>query len=150
MVAGQICCCEGHWTFFRLLVFLNPLISLLSVFRAFCFKALSCSLWTILIFSVFFKRSTWTTSGWQYSADCTFGVMHWCADILYMNNLQTGSILDYTLAYLGAILARVRDKWDAPSKTGLIEITSSREYYRIYSGIQFVSGSILVLDWWWC
>jgi cytoplasmic FMR1 interacting protein len=54
-----------------------------------------------------------------------------------MNNLQTGSILDYTLAYLGAILARVRDKWDAPSKTGLIEITSSREYYRIYSGIQF-------------
>jgi cytoplasmic FMR1 interacting protein len=68
------------------------------------------------------------------------------ADILYMNNLQTGSILDYTLAYLGAILARVRDKWDAPSKTGLIEITSSREYYRIYSGIQFVSGSILVLD----
>jgi len=59
------------------------------------------------------------------------------ADILYMNNLQTGSILDYTLAYLGAILARVRDKWDAPSKTGLIEITSSREYYRIYSGIQF-------------
>jgi cytoplasmic FMR1 interacting protein len=63
-----------------------------------------------------------------------------------MNNLQTGSILDYTLAYLGAILARVREKWDAPSKTGLIEITSSREYYRIYSGIQFVSGSILVLD----
>jgi cytoplasmic FMR1 interacting protein len=59
------------------------------------------------------------------------------ADILYMNNLQTGSILDYTLAYLGAVLARVREKWDQPSKTGLIEITTSREYYRIYSGFQF-------------
>jgi hypothetical protein len=65
-----------------------------------------------------------------------------CADILYMNNLQTGSILDYTLAYLGAVLARVREKWDQPSKTGLIEITTSREYYRIYSGIQFVSTSV--------
>lgn len=63
-----------------------------------------------------------------------------CADILYMNNLQTGSILDYTLAYLGAVLARVREKWDQPSKTGLIEITTSREYYRIYSGFQFVSN----------
>lgn len=62
-----------------------------------------------------------------------------CSDMLYMNNLQTGSILDYTLAYLGAVLARVREKWDLPSKTGLIEITTSKEYYRIYSGIQFVS-----------
>lgn len=65
-----------------------------------------------------------------------------CADILYMNNLQTGSILDYTLAYLGAVLARNREKWDQPSKTGLIEITTSREYYRIYSGFQFVSLSV--------
>lgn len=67
-----------------------------------------------------------------------------CSDMLYMNNLQTGSILDYTLAYLGAVLARVREKWDLPSKTGLIEITTSKEYYRIYSGIQFVSHLINV------
>ena len=62
-----------------------------------------------------------------------------------MNNLQTGSILDYTLAYLGAVLARVREKWDQPSKTGLIEITTSREYYRIYSGFQFVSDFVSFL-----
>jgi cytoplasmic FMR1 interacting protein len=68
-----------------------------------------------------------------------------CADILYMNNLQTGSILDYTLAYLGAVLARVREKWDQPSKTGLIEITTSREYYRIYSGFQFVSNCLFLV-----
>lgn len=67
------------------------------------------------------------------------------ADILYMNNLQTGSILDYTLAYIGAELGRVRDKWDLPSKTGLIEITTSREFYRIYSSIQFVSVAITPL-----
>ena len=68
-----------------------------------------------------------------------------CADILYMNNLQTGSILDYTLAYLGAVLARAREKWDQLSKTGLIEITTSREFYRIYCGFQFVSNILSFL-----
>lgn len=72
-----------------------------------------------------------------------------CADILYMNNLQTGSILDYTLAYLGAVLARVSEKWDQPSKTGLIEITTSREYYRVYSGFQFVRHFVLYCDAQW-
>ncbi|CAM6128500.1 unnamed protein product [Calypogeia fissa] len=60
------------------------------------------------------------------------------ADILYVNNLQTGSTLDYTLAYLSAILDTVRSKWNSPSKTGLIEITTSKEFHRIYSGVQFV------------
>ncbi|CAM6089472.1 unnamed protein product [Calypogeia fissa] len=60
------------------------------------------------------------------------------ADILYVNNLQTGSTLDYTLAYLSALLDMVREKWSSPSKTGLIEITTSKEYHRIYSAIQFV------------
>lgn len=59
-------------------------------------------------------------------------------DILYVNNLQTGSTLDYTLAYLSAILDTIRAKWNSPSKTGLIEITTSKEFHRIYSGIQFV------------
>ncbi|KAL2641399.1 hypothetical protein R1flu_008986 [Riccia fluitans] len=60
------------------------------------------------------------------------------ADILYVNNLQTGSTLDYTLAYLSAILDSVRQRWNSPSKSGLIEITTSREFHRVYSGIQFV------------
>lgn len=58
-------------------------------------------------------------------------------DILYMNNLQTGSVLDYTLTYLHAILSRARDKWDLPPKSGLVEITLSKEYHRIYSGLQY-------------
>nr|PNR59501.1 hypothetical protein PHYPA_002292 [Physcomitrium patens] len=58
-------------------------------------------------------------------------------DILYMNNLQTGSVLDYTLTYLHAILSRSRVKWDLPPKSGLIEITLSKEYHRIYSGLQY-------------
>ncbi|CAM6019075.1 unnamed protein product [Sphagnum balticum] len=61
-------------------------------------------------------------------------------DILYMNNLQTGSVLDYTLKYMVAVLAQARDSWEVPSKSGLIEITVSKEYHRIYSAIQFVSA----------
>lgn len=56
-----------------------------------------------------------------------------------MNNLQTGSILDYTLAYLSAVLDSVRGKFNMPSKTGLIEITSTKEFHRVFSGLQFVS-----------
>ncbi|XP_024519238.1 protein PIR [Selaginella moellendorffii] len=57
---------------------------------------------------------------------------------LYMKNIQTGSVLEYTLAYLSVVLDSFREKWSSPSKTGLIEITTSKEYHRIYSGIQFV------------
>ena len=49
------------------------------------------------------------------------------------------------LAYFGAKLGRVGDKWDLPYKTGLIEITTSREFYQIYSSIQFVSLAITPL-----
>ncbi|CAK9264816.1 unnamed protein product [Sphagnum jensenii] len=63
------------------------------------------------------------------------------ADILYMNNLQTGSVLDYTLKFLVAVLVRSRERWDFPSKSGLIEITVSKEYHRIYSAIQFVHST---------
>ena len=70
----------------------------------------------------------------DYSCGCLL-----VADILYMNNLQTGSVLDYTLTYLHAILSRSREKWDLPPKSGLIEITLSREYHRLYSGLQYVS-----------
>jgi cytoplasmic FMR1 interacting protein len=66
-----------------------------------------------------------------------------CVDILYMNNLQTGSVLDYTLKFLVAVLVRSRERWDFPSKSGLIEITVSKEYHRIYSAIQFVSNLVL-------
>eukprot|EP01018_Ginkgo_biloba_P020738 Gb_18362 [translate_table: standard] len=59
------------------------------------------------------------------------------ADSFYMNNIHTGSILDYTLAFMSAALDTVRDKWNATPKTGLIDITTSREFYRIYSGLQF-------------
>lgn len=57
-----------------------------------------------------------------------------------MNNLQTGSVLDYTLTFLQTVLSRARDRWDLAPKSGLIEITHSKEYHRIYSGLQFVSS----------
>lgn len=60
------------------------------------------------------------------------------ADSVYINNIQTGSVLDYTLAFMSAALDMVRDKWDPTPKTGFIDITASREFYRIYSGLQFV------------
>eukprot|EP00249_Psilotum_nudum_P020261 c27628_g3_i1 orf=83-4003(+) len=60
------------------------------------------------------------------------------AETIFMNIVHSGSILDYTLAFLSAVLDTVHTKWNTLSKTGLIEITTTRDFHRIYSGIQFV------------
>ncbi|XP_057867272.2 protein PIR isoform X2 [Cryptomeria japonica] len=60
------------------------------------------------------------------------------ADSFYASSIQTGSVLDYTLAFMSASLDTVRGKWDPSPKTGFIDITSSREFSRIYSGLQFM------------
>lgn len=62
------------------------------------------------------------------------------ADILYRTNMQTGSVLEYTLAFISAALDRFRNKWSTAPKTGFIDITTSKDFYRIYSGLQFVSS----------
>ncbi|XP_006854249.2 protein PIR [Amborella trichopoda] len=60
------------------------------------------------------------------------------ADVFYKNNLHSGSVLEYSLAYTSAALDRLRSKWSSNPKTGFIDITTSKDFYRIYGGLQFV------------
>ncbi|XVF06486.1 hypothetical protein REPUB_Repub06bG0052400 [Reevesia pubescens] len=58
------------------------------------------------------------------------------ADLLYKANLNTGSVLEYALAFTSASLDKYCSKWSAAPKTGFIDITTSKDFYRIYSGLQ--------------
>ncbi|XP_022745572.1 protein PIR isoform X4 [Durio zibethinus] len=58
------------------------------------------------------------------------------ADLLYKANLNTGSVLEYALAFTSAALDKYCSKWSAAPKTGFIDITTSKDFYRIYSGLQ--------------
>ncbi|CAJ1961203.1 unnamed protein product [Sphenostylis stenocarpa] len=58
------------------------------------------------------------------------------ADLLYKANLNTGSVLEYALAFTSAALDKYCSKWSAAPKTGFIDITISKDFYRIYSGLQ--------------
>ncbi|KAK9087624.1 hypothetical protein Syun_030018 [Stephania yunnanensis] len=59
------------------------------------------------------------------------------ADLLYKANITTGSVLEYTLAFTSAALDKYCSKWNAAPKTGFIDITTSKDFYRVYSGLQF-------------
>ncbi|XP_057549982.1 protein PIR isoform X1 [Amaranthus tricolor] len=58
------------------------------------------------------------------------------ADLLYKANLNTGSVLEYALAFTSAALDKYCNKWSATPKTGFIDITTSKDFYRIFSGLQ--------------
>ncbi|TYK10100.1 protein PIR [Cucumis melo var. makuwa] len=58
------------------------------------------------------------------------------ADLLYKSNLNTGCVLEYALAFTSAALDKYCSKWSAAPKTGFIDITTSKDFYRIYSGLQ--------------
>ncbi|XP_010549637.1 PREDICTED: protein PIR [Tarenaya hassleriana] len=58
------------------------------------------------------------------------------ADLLYKANMNGGSVLEYTLAFTSAALDKYCSKWSAPPKTGFIDITTSKDFYRIYGGLQ--------------
>ncbi|KAJ9185753.1 hypothetical protein P3X46_005347 [Hevea brasiliensis] len=58
------------------------------------------------------------------------------ADLLYKANMNTGSVLEYALAFTSAALDKYCTKWSAAPKTGFIDITTSKDFYRIYSGLQ--------------
>lgn len=58
------------------------------------------------------------------------------ADLLYKANINTGSVLEYALAFTSAALDKYCTKWSAAPKTGFIDITTSKDFYRIYSGLQ--------------
>ncbi|XP_059437375.1 protein PIR [Corylus avellana] len=58
------------------------------------------------------------------------------ADLLYKANMNTGSVLEYALAFTSAALDKYCSKWSTAPKTGFIDITTSKDFYRIYSGLQ--------------
>ncbi|KAK7839487.1 protein pir, partial [Quercus suber] len=58
------------------------------------------------------------------------------ADLLYKANMNTGSVLEYALAFTSAALDKYCSKWSNAPKTGFIDITTSKDFYRIYSGLQ--------------
>ncbi|KNA11936.1 hypothetical protein SOVF_130140 [Spinacia oleracea] len=58
------------------------------------------------------------------------------ADLLYKANMNTGSVLEYALAFTSAALDKYCGKWSATPKTGFIDITTSKDFYRIFSGLQ--------------
>ncbi|RZC22453.1 Protein PIR isoform D [Glycine soja] len=64
------------------------------------------------------------------------------ADLLYKANLNTGSVLEYALAFTSAALDKYCNKWSAAPKTGFIDITISKDFYRIYSGLQIVRSNL--------
>ncbi|KAM7269714.1 hypothetical protein ACFE04_025211 [Oxalis oulophora] len=60
------------------------------------------------------------------------------ADLLYKAHMNTGSVLEYALAFTSAALDKYCSKWSAAPKTGFLDITTSKDFYRIYSGLQIV------------
>lgn len=58
------------------------------------------------------------------------------ADLLYKANMNTGSVLEYALAFTSAALDKYCSKWSAAPKTGFVDITTSKDFYRIFSGLQ--------------
>lgn len=68
--------------------------------------------------------------------------MSFTADLLYKANMNTGSVLEYALAFTSAALDKYCSKWSAVPKTGFIDITTSKDFYRIYSGLQIVRNNL--------
>lgn len=58
------------------------------------------------------------------------------ADLLYTASMNAGSVLEYALAFTSAALDKYCCKWSTAPKTGFIDITTSKDFYRIYSGLQ--------------
>lgn len=58
------------------------------------------------------------------------------ADLLYKSNINAGSVLEYSLAFTSAVLDKYCSKWSVVPKTGFVDITTSKDFYRIYSGLQ--------------
>jgi ABC-type microcin C transport system permease subunit YejB len=56
--------------------------------------------------------------------------------------MNTGNVLEYALAFTSAALDKYCSKWSTAPKTGFIDITTSKDFYRIYSGLQIVSKNL--------
>ncbi|KAL3638793.1 hypothetical protein CASFOL_016700 [Castilleja foliolosa] len=58
------------------------------------------------------------------------------ADLLYKSTMNAGSVLEYSLAFTSAALDKYCSKWSVIPRTGFLDITTSKDFYRIYSGLQ--------------
>ncbi|KAE8713220.1 Oxysterol-binding protein-related protein 1D [Hibiscus syriacus] len=61
-------------------------------------------------------------------------------DLLYMANLNTGSVLEYafaTFAFTSATLDKYCSKWSAAPKTGFIDITTLKDFVVLLSQIRY-------------
>lgn len=66
-------------------------------------------------------------------------------DLLCKANMNTGSVLEYALAFTSAALDKYCGKWSAAPKTGFLDITTSKDFYRIFSGLQIVRKKLMEL-----
>lgn len=126
----------------RSLFFVNGLFFLHCILQS-----ASIFLWYFQSFSIhFFFNSLLLVENLSFCF-CSFHfVVSYCScifdcitDLLYKANLNTGSVLEYALAFTSAALDKYCSKWSAAPKTGFIDITTSKDFYRIYSGLQIVS-----------
>ncbi|KAL7118012.1 hypothetical protein ACP275_03G108900 [Erythranthe tilingii] len=84
-------------------------------------------------------KSIATTSNPSFSNPSSLRVLSRqaeAADLLYKSNINAGSVLEYSLAFTSAALDKYCSKWSVIPKTGFVDITTSKDFYRIYSGLQ--------------
>lgn len=119
-----------------------------------CIVFINSSLWKFLWRHLVSHASTWIgilkkpiIIFWFLFHCCSlvevFRCLLFLADLLYKANLNTGSVLEYSLAFTSAALDKYCGKWSAVPKTGFIDITTSKDFYRIYSGLQIVRNNLV-------
>ncbi|KAH6782702.1 transcription activator [Perilla frutescens var. frutescens] len=91
------------------------------------------------IISLFKSIAATSVSNPSFSNSSSFRVLSRqaeAADLLYKSNINAGSVLEYSLAFTSAVLDKYCSKWSVAPKTGFVDITTSKDFYRIYSGLQ--------------
>ncbi|CAI9755823.1 unnamed protein product [Fraxinus pennsylvanica] len=91
------------------------------------------------VVTLFKSVASVTSSNLHFSNRSVFRVLSRqaeAADLLYKTNINAGSVLEYALAFTSAALEKYCSKWSAVPKTGFVDITTSKDFYRIYSGLQ--------------
>ncbi|KAK6114868.1 hypothetical protein DH2020_007137 [Rehmannia glutinosa] len=92
-----------------------------------------------IIISLFKSLAAASTSNPSFSNPSSLRVLSRqaeAADLLYKSNINAGSVLEYSLAFTSAALDKYCSKWSVIPKTGFLDITTSKDFYRIYSGLQ--------------
>ncbi|KAH6799950.1 transcription activator [Perilla frutescens var. hirtella] len=91
------------------------------------------------IISLFKSIAATSVSNPSFSNSSSFRVLSRQAEaagLLYKSNINAGSVLEYSLAFTSAVLDKYCSKWSVAPKTGFVDITTSKDFYRIYSGLQ--------------